>query len=128
MGTGSTVPNVTMDILRSINIPIPPLDEQHRIVTRIEELFSRLDAGVEELKKAKDRLQRYRQSVLKAAVEGRLTAEWRKAHPDVESAESLLKRIADKHHNGKRKANDTLNCDLYEIPNYPRLMDMDKNR
>ena len=71
--------------------------EQHRIVARIEELFSRLDAGVEELKKAKAQLQRYRQSVLKAAVEGRLTEEWRKAHPDVEPAEKLLRtRISKK--------------------------------
>lgn len=74
-------------------ISLPPLPEQHRIVTRIEELFSRLDAGVEALRRAKAQLQRYRQSVLQAAVEGRLTAEWRAAHPEVEPAEKLLERI-----------------------------------
>jgi len=63
-------------------IPLPPLPEQHRIVTRIEELFSRLDAGVEALQKAKAQLQSYRQSVLKAAVEGRLTEEWRKGYTE----------------------------------------------
>lgn len=76
-----------------IPIPLAPLPEQHRIVARIEELFSHLDAGVEALQKAKAQLRRYRQSVLKAAVEGRLTEEWRKAHPEVESAENLLEQI-----------------------------------
>ena len=52
-----------------------------------------MDAGVEALKKAKAQLQRYRQSVLKAAVEGRLTEVWRKEHPEVEPAEKLLKEI-----------------------------------
>ena len=78
-------------MIRAIPFPLPPLPEQHRIVARIEELFSRLDAGVEALQKAKAQLRRYRQAVLKAAVEGRLTEEWRKAHPEVEPAEKLLK-------------------------------------
>ena len=61
-------------------IPIPPLPEQHRIVAKIEELFSDLDAGAEALRKAKAQLRLYRQAVLKAAFEGRLTAAWREAH------------------------------------------------
>lgn len=63
-------------------IPIPPIDEQERIVARIEELFSQLDAGVETLKKTKAQLAVYRQAVLKEAFEGRLSAEWRKEHSD----------------------------------------------
>lgn len=55
------------------DIPLPPLSEQRRIVARIEELFSRLDAGVAALRDAKAQLQRYRQSVLAAAVTGQLT-------------------------------------------------------
>jgi type I restriction enzyme S subunit len=58
-------------------LPLPPLPEQYRIVTKIEELFTQLDAGVELLKKVKAKLKRYRQAVLKAAVEGELTAYWR---------------------------------------------------
>ena len=56
-----------------IKISIPPLPEQKRIVARIEELFSQLDAGVETLKKTKAQLAVYRQAVLKEAFEGRLT-------------------------------------------------------
>ena len=56
------------------DLPVPPLPEQERIVARIEELFSQLDAGVETLKKTKAQLAVYRQAVLKEAFEGRLTA------------------------------------------------------
>lgn len=56
-----------------IRVSIPPIPEQERIVARIEELFSQLDAGVETLKKIKAQLAVYRQAVLKEAFEGRLT-------------------------------------------------------
>ena len=53
-----------------IRVSVPPLSEQERIVSRIEELFSQLDAGVETLKKTKAQLAVYRQAVLKEAFEG----------------------------------------------------------
>jgi type I restriction enzyme S subunit len=59
-------------------IPLPSLPEQKRIVEKIEELFTRLEAGVEALKKVKAQIMRYRQAVLKYAFEGKLTEEWRK--------------------------------------------------
>ena len=90
---GTTVESIEFFALKEYPIPLAPLPEQHRIVARIEELFSRLDAGVEALRRARAQLQRYRQSVLQAAVEGRLTVEWRAAHPEVEPAEKLLERI-----------------------------------
>ncbi len=75
-------------------IPLPPLPEQYRIVAKIEQLLSELDKGVAELKKAQENLELYRQSLLKAAFEGRLTKKWRKEHADeLESAEKLLARI-----------------------------------
>ena len=79
--------------LKKARLLVPPLPEQRRIVARIEELFSRLDAGVAALRQAKAQLQRYRQSVLAAAVTGQLTQAWREQHPDTESADELLKRI-----------------------------------
>ncbi|WP_341744560.1 restriction endonuclease subunit S [Azonexus hydrophilus] len=76
-------------------LPIPPLPEQHRIVAKIEELFSELDQGVASLKTAREQLKVYRQSLLKNAFEGKLTAAWRAAHADqLETAAALQQRIA----------------------------------
>ncbi len=68
-GTGTTFKAITQDVVKNLEIPIPPLPEQERIVSRIEELFSQLDAGVETLKKTKAQLSVYRQAVLKEAFE-----------------------------------------------------------
>lgn len=85
---------VALGDLSKFIIPIAPLPEQHRIVAKIEELFTQLDAGVELLKKVKAKLKRYRQAVLKAAVEGNLTKEWREANQgELEPASVLLERI-----------------------------------
>lgn len=65
--------------LSSVGLPLPPRAEQTRIVEKLEELLSDLDAGVAELKTAQRKLAQYRQSLLKAAVEGALTADWRAA-------------------------------------------------
>ncbi|MEW8045433.1 MAG: restriction endonuclease subunit S [Candidatus Thiodiazotropha sp.] len=68
--------------LKEAYLPVPPPEQQKRIVAKIEELFSHIDAGIEALKKAKQLLKQYRQSVLKAAVTGELTKEWREANKD----------------------------------------------
>ena len=77
---GGAVPSLRRGDVADLEIPLPPLPEQRRIVARIEELFSRLDAGVAALRHAKAQLQRYRQSVLAAAVTGQLTQAWREQH------------------------------------------------
>lgn len=74
-GTGSTFNAISIGVLKETVIPLPPLPEQHRIVEKIEELFSELDAGIANLKAAREQLKVYRQSVLKWAFEGRLTNE-----------------------------------------------------
>jgi len=79
--------------LEDASIPLAPLPEQHRIVAKIESLFARLDEGVAALKRAETNLERYRASVLKAAVEGRLTEKWRRENPPTETADELPQRI-----------------------------------
>jgi len=71
--TGTTRLKLNQTSMKKIPIPLPPLFEQHRIVEKIEELFSELDNGIEQLQKAKEQIKTYRQSVLKAAFKGRLT-------------------------------------------------------
>ena len=73
-GTGTTFKAITQDVVKNLEIPIPPLPEQERIVARIEELFSQLDAGVETLKKTKAQLAVYRQAVLKEAFSSELSS------------------------------------------------------
>ncbi|AGX88752.1 type I restriction enzyme subunit S [Candidatus Symbiobacter mobilis CR] len=79
--------------LRKQSLVVAPLAEQTRIVAKLEELLSDLDAGVAELKAAQKKLGQYRQSLLKAAVEGALTAEWRAKHTPAETGAQLLERI-----------------------------------
>jgi type I restriction enzyme S subunit len=92
--SGSTRKRISRGNLSTLNLPVPPLPEQRRIVAKIEELFTKLDAGVKALNEIKAQLKRYRQSVLKAAFKGKLTKEWREVHKgELEPASTLLERI-----------------------------------
>lgn len=86
-------PRVDFDQIKAFQFLLPPIREQQRISDALDELLSDLDAGVEALRRAQAKLALYRASVLKAAVQGDLTAEWRKQHPDAEPAPVLLQRI-----------------------------------
>ncbi len=74
---GTNINNLKRDHILEINFPLAPLNEQNRIVEKIEELFSDLDKATEELKKTQEQLKIYRQAVLKAAFKGKLTEKWR---------------------------------------------------
>ena len=90
---GALYPAVRPRDVLAHRLPLPPLAEQRRIVQKIEELFTELDAGVTALERVRANLKRYRAAVLKGAVEGALTADWRARRPDVEPAGDLLQRI-----------------------------------
>jgi len=79
-GTGSTFAAISGQFIKEISVPLAPANEQTRIVAKLEELLSDLDAGVAELKAAQKKLGQYRQSLLRAAVEGKLTQHWREQH------------------------------------------------
>ena len=94
LGKGATQLNISQTVIKAFPFVLAPLLEQHRIVAKIEELFSDLDKGVESLKLARDQLKVYRQALLKHAFEGKLTAQWRADNLDkIETADVLLKRI-----------------------------------
>lgn len=91
---GSTMKHINRGPFLAHRIPLPPLEEQMRIADKIEELFSELDNGIEELETAQKKLELYRQSLLKSAVEGELSKEWRETQTEVsETGEQLLARI-----------------------------------
>lgn len=95
VATGTTFKEISGSAFSKMPVPLPPTAEQHRIVAKIEELFSELDQGVASLKTAREQLKVYRQSLLKNAFEGKLTAAWRAAHADqLETAAALQQRIA----------------------------------
>ena len=93
LGSGTTVKGIRLDTLYSLQVLLPPPEEQTRIVEKLEELLSDLDNGVAELRAAQIKLTQYRQSLLKSAVEGSLTEQWRKQNPVTETGEQLLQRI-----------------------------------
>ena len=92
---GSNINNLKREHILDFEFSCPPLAEQQRIVAKIEELFSELDQGVASLKTAREQLKVYRQSLLKNAFEGKLTAAWRATHRDqLETAAALQQRIS----------------------------------
>jgi len=94
---GTTRKRISRSNLAGIKVPVPPFAEQERIVAEIEKQFTRLDAAVAALSRAKAKLKRYRAAVLKAACEGRLVpteAELaRKEGRSYETGEQFLARI-----------------------------------
>lgn len=90
-----TVKHLSSKTIQSIPLPLPTRKEQDRLVEKLEELFSEFDNGIEELKAAQTKLSQYRQSLLKSAVEGSLTQQWRAENRTQvqETGEQLLARI-----------------------------------
>lgn len=74
-------------------ILLPPQFEQRCIVSKIEELFSSLDKGIESLKTSQAQLKVYRKSVLKWAFEGKLTEGWRNENTNRPTSEEIQEQI-----------------------------------
>lgn len=90
---GSGMVHVTRGIFEATKVLLPPFPEQARIVAAIEQQFSRIDSAVASLQSAQAKAKQYRASLLRSAVEGELTSEWRAANPVSETGEQLLARI-----------------------------------
>lgn len=112
-------PRVKFDGLADFEFGLPPLPEQQRIVEKIETLFAQLDKGEVAVREVQELLTRYRQSVLKAAVTGQLTAEWRAARTSkLEHARDLLTRIL------KARREKWMGRGKYQEPRAPNLTDL----
>ena len=120
--SGSAQGVISKTQLQQIPILVVPLDQQKLLVAEIEKQFSRLDESVANLKRVKANLKRYKASVLKAAVEGKLTEDWRKQHPNVEPASKLLERILAERRakwNGRGKYKEPAKPGTNNLPSLP---------
>ena len=90
----TAIPSLNRNDAYALPVNLPPLAEQRRIASRVEELFGALNHGTESLKTAQTTLGTYQQSVLKHAFDGRLTERWRTANSaKVESRDQLIARV-----------------------------------
>ncbi|MEK6762944.1 MAG: restriction endonuclease subunit S [Nitrospirota bacterium] len=123
MQSGSTNQvELSKSAVEALPIPVAPPNQQKSIVAEIEKQFSRLEEAVANLKRVKANLKRYKAAVLKAAVEGKLTEDWRKQHPNVESASKLLERILVERRarwNGRGKYKEPAKPDMNNLPSLP---------
>ena len=109
-------------LARTVPFVNPPRPQQDGIVAEIEKQFSRLDEAVANLKRVKANLKRYKAAVLKAAVEGKLTEDWRKQHPDVEPSSKFLDRILFGRREmwtGRGKYKEPAKFDTSDLPSLP---------
>jgi len=91
---GMQHPRVSFKSISDFPIDLPPLNEQKRIVARLEELFSELDVGVREARATLDKVRQHREAVLRDAFNGELSRTWREQHGSShETAHQLLARV-----------------------------------
>ncbi|HVY33028.1 MAG TPA: restriction endonuclease subunit S, partial [Caulobacteraceae bacterium] len=90
---GIALQNVNATKLDALILPVPPAEIQNRIVARIDALFDQIDDGETALAEARAGVETYRKALLKAAVTGELTADWRRDNPPAETGQDLLRRI-----------------------------------
>ncbi len=126
-GVGGSLMRVRPATVEPITIPVPRREVQDAIVARIDALFTELEEGEAALRRARNDIATWRKTLLKAAVTGELTADWRAANPPTETGEDLLARIladrrtrwhADPRNKGKRFA-EPVGPDGSGLPDLP---------
>ena len=124
----TAVPSLSRDNYNDVLIPIAPLSEQRRIVARIDELFTEIADGETALTRARDDLDTWRRALLKAAVTGELTREWRTTNLPNESGSDVIQRIKKMitatvrplvRRNRKSAEQDGVEVDLATLPELP---------
>ena len=112
---GGAQPNISSSVLESLEISLPPLNEQRRIVDKLERIGDRNRTARNELNHIPKLIARYKQAVLAAACSGKLTEDWREANLDKHNLLAYPQNTQDK----TSKISQTelsMSEDLYEIP------------
>ncbi len=122
---GNSPPAVLDNDIKAQPIPIAPLNEQRRIVARIDELFDEIAEGEAAIERARQGVDTWRRALLKAAVTGELTRDWREANRPAETGADLLARIRAERealgarHSRKRRGTADLSLDTSDLPALP---------
>jgi len=94
VASGTTFKEISASRIATVPFPLPPLNEQRRIVDKLERIGDRHRTARNELSHIPKLIARYKQAVLAAACSGKLTEDWREKNPNLETASELLKRIS----------------------------------
>lgn len=121
--SGSAQPNCNASKLSTVKLLLPPLNEQKRIVEKLEKLLGKVEAVQARLDKIPAILKRFRQAVLAAACSGKLTADWRLENPKPEPASELFLKISEER---KRKFDEDCRLAVSEGRRKPKNQDTNK--
>ncbi|WP_287086837.1 restriction endonuclease subunit S [Mesorhizobium sp.] len=121
---GTTVNSIEVSALERLPFPLAPLPEQHRVVNRLDALFTEISEGEAALAEARKGLETFHRALLKAAVTGELTRDWREKNKPVKTGHDLLARIkaerAAQTSKGRRKRmQDTEPLNTTDLPELP---------
>ncbi|EKO3561881.1 restriction endonuclease subunit S [Vibrio fluvialis] len=116
LGTGTTVKGIRLEVLNSLEFPLPPLAEQKVIADKLDTLLAQVETSKARLERIPQILKTFRQSVLAAAVSGKLTEEWRSEHQDSESIDYTEKAKEERLQKGIKEGKLAKNASVSEIP------------
>jgi type I restriction enzyme S subunit len=115
--SGTTRRRIARGKLASLSLPVPPLNEQHRITEKIDSLIAKVKSCRERLDRVPGTLKKLRESVLEAAVSGTLTEEWRGENSSLGTGALVLRAIADERRRlGLKSADRTIDDEGIEMP------------
>ena len=94
-GKGGAQPNISQTVIRNHEVAIPSLEEQQRIVSKVEDLLGQVTTIQNRLNQLPEIINQFRQSVLAAAVSGQLTEEWRQRNCEYDTPEITRSDVSD---------------------------------
>ncbi|MBM4339652.1 MAG: hypothetical protein FJ110_08905 [Deltaproteobacteria bacterium] len=123
---GIGIPHVEPELFWNLEVPLPPLAEQKRIVVKVDGLLIRVNTTKDRLAKVSVILKRFRQAVLSAACSGRLTADWRSTQKELEPADQLVERIRRKYRQQYEAECNKAKREGERLPRKPEILQLRK--
>ena len=123
---GTTHGVISQNKLNQFKILLPPLNEQKRIVSKIEELFSLIESDLHELQKIKNQIIHYKKSLLFSAFNGNMTEKWRNENPDFLGKDTVEDSLKQRQRLWGKKEKSKKNPRKYSHPVKPSLSGLPK--